>query len=131
MTSKTNKPGCGKLGHDEDYFTPSGKKNCRQCRLESMQRSTKTNRLRRRRQALEAYGSECACCGITEEAFLVLSYVDGWESVRKKAIGPNGGSATLYHWLEKQNYPEGFQVLCSNCNTARTKGVCPHQEDQQ
>jgi len=51
--------------------------------------------------------------------------------MRKEAIGPRGGSATLYLWLEKQNYPEGFQVLCANCNTARTKGVCPHQEDQQ
>ena len=127
MTSKTNKPGCGKLGHDEDYFTSSGKKNCRQCRLENMRRSNGALRLRRRHQALEAYGGKCACCGITEEVFLVISRSDGYE----KTTGPKSNSTVLYHWLEKQNYPEGFQVLCANCNTARTKGVCPHQEGQQ
>ena len=27
----------------------------------------------------------------------------------------------------KNNYPEGFQVLCSNCNFAKGKyGSCPH-----
>ena len=127
MTSKTNKPGCGKPGHDEEYFTPNGKKNCRQCRLESMRRSNGALRLRRRRQALEAYGNKCTCCGITEEVFLVISRLDGYE----EAAGPKSNSTVLYHWLEKQNYPEGFLVLCANCNTARTKGGCPHQEDQQ
>ena len=134
MTSKTSKPqtvstipGCGKPGHDEGQLDYKGKKRCRQCRLENMRRSNGALRLRRRRQALEAYGNKCACCGITEEAFLVLSYADGYE----KATGPKINSTALYHWLEKQNYPEGFQVLCANCNTARTKGVCPHQEDQQ
>ena len=131
MTSKTNKPGCGKPGHDEYYFTPSGKKNCRQCRLESMRRSNGANRLRRRRQALEAYGGKCACCGVSEEIFLVIGHIDGYENIRKKAVGLKSSSSALYHWLEKQNYPEGFQVLCANCNTARTKGGCPHQEDQQ
>ena len=138
MTSKTNKPqntrttpGCGKPGHDEGQFDYKGKKRCRQCRLESMRRSNGALRLRRRRQALEAYGGKCACCGVSEEVFLVIGHVDGYESTRKTELGLKSSSSALYHWLEKQNYPEGFQVLCANCNTARTKGVCPHQEGQQ
>jgi hypothetical protein len=37
------------------------------------------------------------------------------------------GHAT-YRWLRKNNYPEGFQVLCANCNCGRhwNGGLCPH-----
>lgn len=129
-TARTT-PGCGRPGHDEDYFSSRGQKSCRQCRLEISRRSAKKRRLRRRRQALEAYGGKCACCGITEEVFLVVGHVEDYESVRKKAVGLNGGSTIVYEWLERNNYPEGFQVLCHNCNYAKSQGGCPHQEDQQ
>jgi hypothetical protein len=34
----------------------------------------------------------------------------------------------MYRWLAKKNFPEGFQVLCANCNVAKSQnGVCPHQ----
>ena len=34
----------------------------------------------------------------------------------------------IYIWLKNNNFPEGFQVLCFNCNCgkARNKGICPH-----
>ena len=31
-------------------------------------------------------------------------------------------------YLKKNNYPDGFQVLCWNCNLGRAHyGVCPHK----
>lgn len=31
-------------------------------------------------------------------------------------------------WLRRNNYPNGFQVLCHNCNMAKGfYGKCPHQ----
>ncbi|MDP9489573.1 MAG: hypothetical protein M3P28_05185 [Thermoproteota archaeon] len=46
----------------------------------------------------------------------------------KKMIGYRGNSA-LYRWLRDNKFPEGFQVLCMNCNWV--KGYfkyCPHKD---
>ncbi len=33
--------------------------------------------------------------------------------------------------LKKHNYPKGFQVPCSNCNSTKSdNGICPHQLDK-
>jgi hypothetical protein len=38
------------------------------------------------------------------------------------------GGVRFYSWLRRNNYPEGYQVLCFNCNIAKgLYGVCPHQ----
>lgn len=67
----------------------------------------------------------CNCCGESKEQFLTLDHIEPFSLTK---AGPRGGR-TLYQWLRKRNYPEGFQVLCYNCNMARAKydGVCPHK----
>ena len=122
-------PGCGKPGHDEDHFSSSGKKSCRQCHLERSRRYDKESRRRLRHQVLEAYGGKCACCGVTEEMFLVIDHVEDNGNVHRKEIGSNSSDST-YRWLRQNGYPEGFQVLCHNCNHAKSRGGCPHQKDQ-
>ena len=77
---------------------------------------------------MEAYGSECACCGITEEVFLTIDHIDNNGSAHRREIGPKSGGVAIYGWLEHNDYPEGFQVLCHNCNYAKYRGVCPHKE---
>ena len=35
----------------------------------------------------------------------------------------------LNQWLVTNNFPKGFQILCSNCNFAKgVLGKCPHQK---
>ncbi len=42
----------------------------------------------------------------------------------KKALG-----AHLYRWLRNQGWPQGFRILCHNCNMARGfYGRCPHEQ---
>ena len=38
--------------------------------------------------------------------------------------------SSIYSWLIRNNYPEGFQVLCYNCNLgkAHNNGICPHKK---
>lgn len=37
------------------------------------------------------------------------------------------GGERLYLWLRQQKWPNGFQVLCANCNFAKGfYGACPH-----
>ncbi len=81
---------------------------------------------RLKREVLEAYGGKCACCGETEEAFLVFDHVndDGAEHRKEVKAG-----ASLLWWASRNGYPPILQILCANCNTAKhfAPGGCPHQ----
>lgn len=86
-----------------------------------------------RHETIMAYGGyRCACCGETEPMFLSLDHVnnDGASHRRSLGYGGNGkgASSRTLKWLKDNNFPEGFQVLCMNCNTGkqRNNGVCPH-----
>lgn len=92
---------------------------------------------RDRRKALRlatfaAYGGAvCACCGEKELAFLTLDHInnDGAEQRRKIAGRANAAGIWTYAWLAKRGFPDGYQVLCMNCNFGKhmNGGVCPHR----
>lgn len=93
-------------------------------------------RLKLRVETLLAYGGCCACCGEDKYEFLAIDHKNNNGSEHRKSIGgtlsnPRSGGAT-YRWLRINNYPEGFQVLCHNCNFAKGHyGYCPHQEESK
>ena len=68
---------------------------------------------------------KCSCCGESQERFLTLDHInnDGWKDKRKYG-------RSVMDMVKKQSYPEGYQILCYNCNCGRAhnKGVCPHEE---
>jgi hypothetical protein len=85
-------------------------------------------------QVLEAYGGpepKCACCGESDKCFLVIDHIHGGGNKHRRSItGSSVGGAgySFYRWLRIQKYPAGFQVLCQNCNFAKTAyGACPHK----
>lgn len=59
----------------------------------------------------------CKHCGIDVYPLLTIDHInnDGAKHRREITHGKSLSSA-LYHWLRKNNYPDGFQVLCQNCN---------------
>jgi len=70
----------------------------------------------------------CACCGIKEIEFLTLDHIndDGKEDRKNHGLG-----AVFYARMKKLGYPDHLQVLCFNCNIARSHfGVCPHKADK-
>lgn len=82
-----------------------------------------------RLRVLKHYGDKCACCGENTEAFLCLDHINGGGNQHRKEFKSKVFS--LYKWIENNNFPGGFQILCSNCNMAKhTKGVCPHQNQR-
>jgi len=93
-------------------------------------------------QVFNAYGGYvCACCGETEPMFLTIDHINNNGSKHRKEI-TNGckdyrdyRSSTgykTYRWLINHNFPDGFQVLCANCNSGkhRNNGICPHHDSE-
>jgi len=71
---------------------------------------------------------QCACCDESEYRFLTIDHIDG----RKKWNHKHMNGLKFYLWLIKNNYPNGFQILCMNCNWGkRFLTVCPHQERKE
>jgi len=68
---------------------------------------------------------KCQCCGESTIEFLTIDHI----TQRKLLNHLRGFSGRkLYDWLIQNNFPDGFQVLCFNCNFAKWKmGRCPHQ----
>jgi hypothetical protein len=73
---------------------------------------------------------QCACCGESISTFLAIDHIDGNGNTHRKSLAtPRGFNISMYRWLIKNNFPEGFQVLCYNCNLGKRicNNVCPHQ----
>lgn len=71
---------------------------------------------------LNHYGRKCYCCGEHDDIFLTIDHIKNDGKKHRIEIGTG-----LYRWLIKNNFPEGFQVACYNCNIAKYKngGECP------
>jgi len=76
---------------------------------------------------MNAYGGRCACCGERHLVFLSIDHVNG-DGAEHRRSGAKSGRG-FYNWLRENNFPDGYQVLCFNCNFAKSQyGGCPHQE---
>ncbi len=70
----------------------------------------------------------CQCPGCKTDfiEFLTLDHMNGDGAAHRKANGLGTGGPRLWRWVRAQGYPEGFQVLCQNCNHAKfTRTACP------
>ena len=65
---------------------------------------------------------KCACrgCGETNPGFLTIDHINNDGALHRRQINLGRGSGIhFYHWLKKNSYPSGYQVLCYNCNCGR------------
>ncbi len=78
---------------------------------------------------MQHYGGvipKCACCWEDTYEFLCLDHINGGGHKQRQEIG---AGYKFYLWLKRNNYPEGIQVLCHNCNMAKSAfGECPHKQ---
>ena len=100
------------------HFEDRDKKNKRQARYKQKDSNIK-------RGVLTHYGGgKCACvkCGIDDIDCLNLDHInnDGHHRQNSDRVG---GQA-LYKKLMYQNYPEGYQTLCHNCNMKKAIEFC-------
>lgn len=95
------------------------KSSCAACRDRNNKYSCK-ERLRRKIFAINRYGGCCVFCRESEVIFLTIDHTDDNGAAHRRKEGIATGSQT-YKWLEANNYPEGFQVACFNCNAAKAQ----------
>lgn len=83
------------------------------------------NHKQQRLDCIEHYGGECACCGERSYEFLAIDHIegDGGKHRREMKI------SKMARWIVKNDFPEGFRILCHNCNASLGfYGYCPHVE---
>ena len=92
---------------------------------ESLKRSARENRL----LCLKHYGGDpprCACCGEHRVRFLHIDHIGGGGAQHLQSLR----SHSISQWLIAEQMPNGFRVLCANCNMALGLfGRCPHQDE--
>lgn len=88
----------------------------------------KARRKKYRLEAFHAYGGAfCVCCGESAYEFLSLDHINGGGTKHRKEVH---GKGDFVYLLRKDGWPEGYRVLCHNCNQAMGYyGYCPHQKD--
>ena len=96
-------------------------------KVKGRRESDREQNQRERLEVLEYYGGyppRCACCGVTEVVFLCVDHINGGGNKHREEIGRG---CSIHRWLRKNGFPLGYQVLCHNCNIAKTRlGYCPH-----
>lgn len=129
----------------DDTWLPSSKKAhayiCKFCERKRSQlryiknkdniNKTHKERYREKRDIILNYYSngtmKCACCGESQIEFLSIDHINNDGAEHRKEIG----RSQITNWLIQNKLPEGFQVLCFNCNFAKgIYGTCPHKMEK-
>lgn len=87
----------------------------------------KQYRINRRMRVLNHYSNndpKCACCSERHYEFLAIDHIDGGGGAHRRTVG-----VAIDRWLIKNGFPEGYRILCHNCNVAiGLYGSCPHNK---
>jgi len=79
----------------------------------------------------------CICCGFNGDLdFLAIDHIRGRKEMGsepeliKLGYTSKLKNNNLIRWIIENDFPEGFQILCHNCNQAKGYyGKCPHKEE--
>lgn len=98
--------------------------------IEWQNKNNKESKVKRDKLKIEVmlhYGGKCTCCEETHMEFLTIDHIIPVKTLDSK---PKHRSGTfLYRWLKRNNYPDGYRVLCLNCNFSLGHyDYCPHKE---
>ena len=54
----------------------------------------------------------CIRCGYSDIRALSIDHINGDGAQQRRELG---GGIGIYRWLQRNDYPAGYQVLCMNC----------------
>ena len=106
-----------------NYGIPHPHSPCKDCHNEDSRKRNKKYRY----DALMYYSNgklKCDCCGENIYEFLAIDHIKGGGNKHRKKM-----TEMIYTFLRRNNYPDGYRVLCHNCNQAiGYYGKCPHKK---
>ncbi len=124
---------CNKCGIEltgENTYSSLG--NCSIC-IDCHKKNSKERCLGYKKTVMMYYSNgtmKCACCGETHIEFLTIDHINNDGAKHRKDIN-SGGGHSFYRWLINNNFPQGYRVLCFNCNCSLGMyGYCPHQKGE-
>jgi len=91
----------------------------------------RTRKLRLR--VIKHYSEGKMCCGICEEErlpCLSIDHIDGRGAEHRRQPGVGKGTG-FYLWIVRNNFPEGFQILCMNCQFIKRYEQNYKREEQE
>lgn len=98
---------------------------CADCKQNNSVRN-KEKRVKQKFTIIQHYGGKCKLCGEKDITVLSIDHIEGRGTEHRRELKKQG--TTTYRWLIKNNYPDGFQVLCFNCNMKKhLNGGVSHQ----
>uniref|UniRef100_A0A6M3K2M8 Uncharacterized protein n=1 Tax=viral metagenome TaxID=1070528 RepID=A0A6M3K2M8_9ZZZZ len=86
-------------------------------RIERRRKGDRERYQARKQDVLKHYGGDppkCAHCGITDIDVLCIDHING--GGRKHYLELQAKNIIMQKWLQDNGYPEGYQILCANCN---------------
>ena len=128
---------CNLIKTLDEFYKRKDRKNhthrtiCKNCVSKYMKDNAERNKKHKQKfrlEILQHYSKSetpfCNCCKENTIEFLAIDHINNNGAEHRKTIGNN---VQIAYWLKKHNYPEGFQILCHNCNMAKGfYGQCPH-----
>ncbi len=106
-------PNYNKEWHEKNFnYSKEYHKEYRQTNKEKRREYRRKNRLKIINHYTNASMS-CINCGYSDVRALSIDHINNDGAEQRKIHGTGG---KFYYWLIKNDYPEGFQILCRNCN---------------
>ena len=91
---------------------------------EAVNERFRQQRLRVKKAVFEAYGGfKCAGCGELDQLVLTLDHINQDGANHKMACGKRYAGHHLYRKLLADGLPDGYRVLCANCQIRAFNGV--------
>jgi len=93
---------------------------------EHLKKTKKNARVELKRLIIDKYSNGTGCCvkcGFNDSRALQIDHInnDGAEE-RKKLFGSRlDAGIRFYYYLKRNNFPDGYQVLCANCNIIKLR----------
>ncbi len=105
------------LSLDAEQILAEWKTKCKR------KRANRKDQFTRRQRVIEVYGGKCERCQETRWEFLSIDHIAGGGKEERQL---HGDGDNLLRYLRKHEYPDGYRVLCYNCNNSLAKyGYCP------
>ena len=98
------------------YYNAYYQKNKEKCKNTFKERNKRVTK-----EVFTHYGGnppKCSC-GFSDMRALTIDHIHGGGRKERQKLRKIG--ATFYRWLQVQGYPEGYQILCMNCQFIKMK----------